>query len=208
MARAKNKGTNISKQPETCVKSQSVASDKQKTEVKPTKTDKSNNGGGRKPIFDKITPEFLDELTAYASSNMHNYEIAQVLGIGYTSFYKLMNESEDFRNAYNKGIDNRKFELEKALIKRATGFEAQETKTETDSEGNVIKKIVTDKSYVPDSTALIFSLKNLYSDKYKDRIESVNTVNVNIQQIQNIPDEELLKYADINLIDDADYQIE
>ena len=60
---------------------------------------------------------------------------------------------------------------------------------------------------MPDTTALIFALKNLHSDKYKDRIESVNTVNVNIQQIQNIPDEELLQYANLNLIE-AEFEIE
>jgi DNA-binding transcriptional regulator GbsR (MarR family) len=203
MARAKNKGTNISKQPETCVKSQSVAS------KSPENTENALEKGkpGRKPIEDKLTPEFFDDLTLYASQSITNQEIAETLGISYRTFYRLLARNQEFKDAYEQGINNRKYTLEKALLKRAEGFIAEETKIETDKEGNVIKKTVTDKNYVPDSVSLIFALKNLYSDKYKDRIESVNTVNVNIQQIQNIPDEELLQYANMNLIE-ADFEIE
>jgi len=118
-----------------------------------------------------------------------------------------MVQEPTFKEAYNRGLESRKYELEKALFKRAEGFTAQETKIETDAKGNVTKKTVTDKHYVPDSTALIFALKNVYGDKYKDSVETVSTVNVNIQQIQNIPDEELLKYANVELIDSVDYEI-
>ena len=84
-------------------------------------------------------------MTAYASQNIPNIKIAELLNIGMTSFYKLMNNSTEFKVAYEKGIDNRKYELEKALIKRAEGFSAVEVKTETDAEGKTIRKTVTDK---------------------------------------------------------------
>lgn len=199
----KVKGINTPPTKETLRKTQSMACDiDENIENVPIK-----QSPGRKPIEDRLTPDFLEHLTAYASQPINNCEIAEALNIGLTSFYKLMNESQEFKIAYNKGIDNRKYELEKALLKRATGFAGQEVKTETDADGNIIRKTVTDKSYVPDTTALIFSLKNLYGDRYKDVIESVNTVNINVQQIQNIPDEELLKYASNNLIE-ADYEIQ
>jgi hypothetical protein len=206
MARAKNKGTNISKQPETCVKSQSVAS----KSLENTENALEKGKPGRKPIEDKLTPEFFDDLTLYASQSITNQEIAETLGISYRTFYRLLARNQEFKDAYEQGINNRKYTLEKALLKRAEGFIAEETKTEiTDDpeKGRIVKNITTKKNYVPDSVSLIFALKNLYSDKYKDRIESVNTVNVNIQQIQNIPDEELLQYANMNLIE-VDFEIE
>ena len=204
IARTKKvKGTNIPPTEETCVKTQSVASDS----IENTPIKKIRKKPGTKPIEEKVTPEFLDALTAYASQSISNMEIAQMLQISSSSFYKLMSELPEFKAAYEKGIDNRKYELEKALLKRASGFAGQEIKTETDADGNVTKKIITDKQYVPDTTALIFALKNLHGDKYKDVIESVNTVNINVQQIQNIPDEELLKYASVDLIE-TDYQID
>ena len=188
--------TNISDSSKDDVKNDSVGSDKSK----------GNHGGGKRPIFEKIADR-LEDVTKYASQSLTNAEVAQILDISESSFYRLMAEPE-FKAAYEKGIDNRKYELEKALFKRAEGFTAQEVKIETDEKGNVTKKIVTDKHYVPDSTALIFALKNVYSDKYKDRIESVNTVNINVSQIQNLPDEELLKYVGTELLDNADYVIE
>lgn len=149
----------------------------------------------------------LDKLTEFASQPIENYKIAEALGISLTTFYKNMRENTDFREAYNTGIDNRKYELEKALFRRATGFEATEIVTEKDEEGNIIKKKITDKSYVPDTTAAIFALKNVYSDKYKDRIETVTDINVNINQMQQLSNEELAKLVSSNVID-AEYSIE
>lgn len=160
---------------------------------------------GKKPVFTKVQDR-LDDLTVYSSQRLENKKIAELLGISEGSFYKLMSENVEFKEAYNKGLESAKYALEKSLLKRAEGFTATETKIETDAKGNVIKTVVTDKQFVPDTTALIFALKNNYGEKYKDKIESINTINVNMQQIQNLPDEELLKYADMDLID-ADYDI-
>jgi len=150
----------------------------------------------------------LDKLTEYASQPIENYKIAEALGISLTTFYRHMRENADFKLAYDAGIDNRKYELEKALYKRATGFEAQEVVTEKDNEGNIIKTKVTDKSYVPDTTAAIFALKNVYSEKYKDRIETVTDININVNQIHQLTDDELAKIANANIIEALDYNIE
>jgi hypothetical protein len=150
----------------------------------------------------------LDKLTEYASQPIENYKIAEALGISLTTFYRHMRENADFKLAYDAGIDNRKYELEKALYKRATGFEAQEVVTEKDNEGNIIKTKVTDKSYVPDTTAAIFALKNVYSEKYKDRIETITDININVNQIHQLSDDELAKIANANIIEALDYNIE
>lgn len=148
-----------------------------------------------------------DKLTEYASQNIENYKIAEALGISVATFYKHMKENPDFKQAYDQGMENRKYELEKALYRRAMGFEAQETITEKDEKGNVIKTKITDKNYVPDTTAAIFALKNVYSEKYKDRIETVTDININFNQIQALTNEELVKLASNTTIE-VDYTIE
>ena len=80
--------------------------------------------------------------------------------------------------------------------------------TEKDNEGNIIKTKVTDKSYVPDTTAAIFALKNVYSEKYKDRIETITDININVNQINQLSDAELAKIANANIIEALDYNIE
>lgn len=160
---------------------------------------------GQKPVFEKIKNR-LDDLVEYASQQITNKEIAELLGISEASFYKLMNESKEFKEAYQKGLNNRKFVLEKALFKRAEGFQVQEVQTTTDSEGKTTVR-VTDKNYVPDTTALIFALKNTYPDKYKDKIETTTNINLNIKNIETLSNEELLKLTEGAEIE-AEYSIE
>ena len=200
---------NILQDVETCVKNDSVTSDngnKDKIQYKVNGEPKLTPG--IKPIIDRVTPELLDELEGYASQDTPNVYIAKALGMALSSFYKLMNISPEFKDAYNRGLESRKYEIEKSLFRRATGFMAEEKQTvvtEDPEKGTIIKNTVTQKNYVPDSVAAIFALKNLMPDKYKDRVESVSTINVNVQQLQNLPDEELLKYINVESLD---YSIE
>ena len=169
-----------------------------------TEVDRSNVG--RKPAFEKVADK-LDDLTEYAAQDISNKDIAEMLGIGESTFYRLLSENQQFREAYQKGLDNRKYTLEKALFKRAEGFVAEEKQIVRDAEGNVIKEVVNEKHYVPDTTALIFSLKNIYGEKYKDRVETVTDFNINISQINQLSDKELQRMSGID-ISGIDYEIE
>lgn len=199
------KGINIPPQQQTCVKTQSMTSQEQENTETSTNIEEIPNKyepAGRPPVNIDY-----DKLTEYTSQPISNKDIASALDISVTTFYKYMREDANFKQAYENGMDNRKYELEKALYKRATGFEAQEVVTEKDEEGNTIKTKITDKSYVPDTTAAIFALKNVYSEKYKDRIETVTDININFNQIQQLSNEELVKLAS-NATIEADYTIE
>ena len=161
---------------------------------------------GRKPISNQID---LDKLEEYASQPLENYKIAEALGISVTTFYREMKRNPEFKNAYEAGIENRKYELEKALYKRATGFEAQEIEIVKDREGNIVKQKITDKTYVPDTAAAIFALKNVYSDKYKEVVQTQTDININVNQIHQLSDSELAKIASASIIVEAiDYSIE
>jgi hypothetical protein len=169
-----------------------------------------NSSQTKKPSKIGRPPVIIDyeKLTGFASQNIENYKIAEALGISTATFYRFMNEDPNFKAAYEQGMENRKYELEKALYKRASGFEATETVVEKDETGEVIKTKVTNKSYVPDTTAAIFALKNVYSEKYKDRIETVTDININVNQINQLSDSELAKIASSAVIDNIDYSIE
>ena len=202
----KLKGINIPSNIETCIKTQSMTSDNVNIEAETqsnTNIDRRHLNTGRPGT--EVNEELLDKLSAYAAQDIANVQIAKLMDLSTTTFYKLMRESPEFKNAYNKGIDDRKYELEKALFRRATGFDAQEIKTEKDAEGKVTRTTIVDKSYVPDTAAAIFALKNVYSDKYKEKIETTTNVNINIQQIGNMSNEELLQHTGSILPDDIDF---
>ena len=191
-----DKGIKVSTQPDTCFKSQINGSQDKNNELIIDK-------GGRPPLIIDY-----DKLTEYASQDITNKEIAEALDMSVASFYNKMKTDENFRQAYEQGMDNRKYELEKALYKRAAGYQAEEVVIEKDESGNVVKTKVTEKSYVPDTTALIFTLSNRYSDKYKQRVESSIDINVNVNQINQLPDNELIKIASGAIVDAVDYNIE
>lgn len=158
---------------------------------------------GRKEI-----PVDYDKLTMYSSQAMSNKDIAAILGISEATFYVRMAQDQEFKQAYEAGINNRKYNLEKALLKRAEGYDAQEKEIISDGEGNIIKVKTTEKSYVPDTTALIFSLKNLYSDKYKEIVQTQTDININVNQINQLTDDELAKIASAPILEAIEYSIE
>ena len=171
------------------------------------KTSKTKKSVGRPAI-----PVDYDKLTEYASQDIINRDIAKALGMSPTLFYMKMREDPEFKKAYEQGMDNRKFELERALYRRAAGYQAEEKKTVVTNDpekGRTIQTTVTEKSYVPDTTALIFTLSNIMPDKYKQKgPESKLDININVNQINQLSDSELAKLASGAIVEALDYTIE
>ncbi len=154
-----------------------------------------------------------DKLTEYASQDIPNYEIAKALNISVRVFYDRLKNDPEFQLAYEQGIENRKYELEKALYRRAEGYSVEERRVvvnEDPLKGKSVQTTVTEKNYVPDTTALIFALSNRYSEKYKQRAEPAQQIdiNVNIKQIDRLSDAELLKITNGEFLEGIDYQVE
>ena len=203
------KQTNKEKQNNVNINTQEDNKDSLKSHSMTSQDTKKKETRGQRPVFLKIQDR-LDDLINYTTQGIENKKIAELLDISESSFYRLMADNQEFKEAYQKGIDNRKYVLEKALLKRAEGYAAEEiqyVETNSPKDGITKKKTVTQKNYVPDTTALIFALKNLYGDKYKDRVETVTDINVNINQMQQLSNEELAKMVSGNIIE-ADYRIE
>jgi len=154
-----------------------------------------------------------DKLTEYASQDIPNYEIAKALNISVRVFYDRLKNDPKFQLAYEQGIENRKYELEKALYRRAEGYSIEEKRVVVNKDpikGESIQTTITEKNYVPDTTALIFALSNRYSEKYKQRAEPTQQIdiNVNIKQIDRLSDTELFKIASGEFLEGIDYQVE
>jgi hypothetical protein len=168
----------------------------------------------KKPVGRPAIPVDYDKLTEYASQDIINRDIAKALGMSPTLFYMKMREDPKFKKAYEQGMENRKFELERALYRRAAGYQTEEKKTVVTNDpekGQIIQTTVTEKSYVPDTTALIFTLSNVMPDKYKQKgPESKLDININVNQINQLSDDELVKIASGAIIEAEalDYTIE
>lgn len=161
---------------------------------------------GRTNYYEEVVSKQLQQITAWKISGLSNKQIAVNLGIAEGTFYDYILKHPEFSEAVEKGKVRMISELENSAFKSAIGHKVVETKVEQDADGK--SKITKTEKYIPPNPAQnIFMLKNLMPNKYKDRIEQVNTVNVNIRQIQALSDEELLKMIG-NVEISTDYEIE
>lgn len=139
----------------------------------------------------KIT-EWLEEdklilLEGWARDGLTEEQIANNIGISVKTLYNWKEKELPILQAIKKGKEVVDFEVENALLKRAKGYEY----TEETYEDGILKKKVT-KQVAPDSTALIFWLKNRQPKKWRDKVEltsddeKMKEINKNISNIANM----------------------
>lgn len=121
--------------------------------------------------------EWLDKdklilLKAWARDGLTDEQIASNMGINRTTLYDWKKKYPDISDALKRGKEVVDIEVENALLKKALGGFVVEEQTieEVDFMGNLATKKIKTKRYLPpDSTALIFWLKNRRPDVWMDR---------------------------------------
>lgn len=115
----------------------------------------------------------LTLLQGWARNGLTNEQIAKNIGISTVTLYDWQNKYPSFSNALKKGKEVIDIEVENALLKRAMGY----TYEEKTYESGQLTKVVT-KQVAPDTTALIFWLKNRKPDMWRDKQEVQSNVEV------------------------------
>lgn len=115
---------------------------------------------------------------AYELLRRHNWkdaEAAEVFGVGERTLELWASKHEEFMRAVKAGKKSRVELLEAALLSNATGGVYMEEKVFVTKWGGVLRVPVA-KMEKPDTAAVIFALKSLAPDKYRDtqRVEHVN----------------------------------
>lgn len=124
---------------------------------------------GRKTKYDPETFPKLAE--GFAREGLNDEQISSNLGISKDRFYYFQKKYPDFFDAVKRGKAPVDMAVENALLKRALGYEFEETSTEVSISGgeavpNSIKK--TKKHIPPDVGAAAFWLKNRRPDRWKE----------------------------------------
>lgn len=124
------------------------------------------------------TKDNLIRIAAWTRDGLSEAQIAKNLGISYMTFRRAKKDP-DFGEQISEALIQTKdvvdMEVENMLLKRARGYEYDEV-TEEYEMGILVKRKVTHKMVVPDTSAQIFWLKNRQPDKWRDRREVDNTV--------------------------------
>lgn len=118
-----------------------------------------------------LTEDGLLRIESWASDGLTNEDIAHNMGITRQTLNNWCKKYTSIFDALKKGREPVVRRLENSLIKKAQGFEYEEITTEmwVDDNGKKRQKVSKHKKYsAPDTSALIFLLKNYKPNKYRN----------------------------------------
>lgn len=129
----------------------------------------SKNKRGK--FHDWLTENGLLRIESWASDGLTNTDIAKNIGIARGTLNVWLNKYPDIQDALKKGREPVVRKLENAIVNKALGFEYEESETwvEENEDGERKQKFRKQKKYAePDTSALIFLLKNYKPNKYRN----------------------------------------
>lgn len=131
---------------------------------------------GRKGYSEEwLTDDAMLRVQGWARDGLNDEQLCQKMGIATRTFYEWQNKFPQLRQAIKKGKDPVDVEVENALLKRALGYDYEETITEIEEvdEGRQRKHVRRVKKHMPpDVGAIVFWLKNRKPHKWRDKIEA------------------------------------
>ena len=131
-----------------------------------------------------LTKDGLLLIEGWKRDGLSDEQVARNMGVHTATLYRWQDKYCEIREALKKGREVVVREIENALIKRARGYDYEETTEElkfnrkTGKQELVVTKRVK-KHMAPDTGAAAFVLKNLKPDVWKDR--HVNQVEVSTE---------------------------
>jgi len=125
-----------------------------------------------KPKYQEwMTEKGLKKIEKWARLGLSEEQIAHNMGISRKCLSTWKNDHSDILHAIKKGREVIILELENALVKSGKGYEYEEVITER-RDGDLIETRRVKKHMPPNPTSLIFALKNMAPDKWRDRKET------------------------------------
>lgn len=143
-----------------------------------------------------LTDDGLLRVQGWARDGLTDEQIAVNIGVTPQTIYEWERRFPSFLEALKKGKAPVDLEVENALLKRALGYEYEETVTEIykGSDGIERSHIRKMKKHMPgDTTAMIYWMNNRRPDRWRNRKAVDETPN---EKEKNAPIYELLKKLD------------
>ena len=135
---------------------------------------KRKSNAGRKGLYKEwLEADNLILLEGWARDGLTDEQIAHNIGINRTTLYAWKDKYTDFSNALKRGKEVVDRIVENALLKSAMGYKYDEVVKERiynpeTGESEIVEVKRTTKDVAPNSTSLIFWLKNRQPAKWRD----------------------------------------
>jgi len=136
---------------------------------------------GRKNKYETHVKPFLDRIPFWRKDGMTEKQIADKLGIAEDTLHRYKNLYSEFSECLKKGRENLLEELKESLYKRAMGYKTEEVKQliRKTRAGKEITEVEKYTKEVHSDTCLIFALKNLDPENWRDRRELQQDIKLN-----------------------------
>ena len=135
---------------------------------------------GRKNVYDsKIKPKF-EYIKAQLGRGASEKQVANAIGVGYSTWLKYKSENEEFQEFLKKDVDRSELvdDLRSALVKKALGFNYEERKVTTQEiqledggtkiPAKVIRTEIMTKYSPPDVASINLALKNYDKENWSN----------------------------------------
>lgn len=119
---------------------------------------------------DWLTEDGLTRISSWARDGLTDEQISKNMAISYSTFRDWKKKYTSISAALKKGKEPVDYQVENMLLKRALGYEYEETTSviEKDPDGKQVTKVTRHKKQMPpDTTAAIFWLKNRKPDVWR-----------------------------------------
>lgn len=114
-------------------------------------------------------PEFVEQAKKQCAAGATDQELADFFDVSVRTLYRWKNSHPEFCQALNAGKAPADERVERSLFERACGYERDEIDIRVIG-GEIVQTPVR-KFYPPDTTAMIFWLKNRRPEAWRDKTE-------------------------------------
>lgn len=151
---------------------------------------------GRPSKYNTHVEPRLTEVADWVRNGASDREVAARLGIAESTLNEYKKQFSEFSECLKNTRAYVDGQVENALLKRALGYSYEETTKEIDTTGKKIIKTIT-KHVSPDTTAMIFWLKNRRPTEWRD----VKNIDANVtgeNPFEGLSEKELRALAESN----------
>ena len=117
----------------------------------------------------KYKPEYVEQAAKLCDLGATDVKLADFFNVSERTIYTWKEEYPEFLQALKLGKDVPDNNVERSLYHRAIGYSHLESKLNVVN-GELVETVV-EKHYPPDSTAMIFWLKNRKPGEYREKVE-------------------------------------
>jgi len=125
-----------------------------------------------------LTKEGLALIAGWARDGLIEEDIAHNIGVTRKTLFNWKNEFKEIAEALKEGKEVADYIVESALFKSATGYTYTEEQLSASGKKETVKKY-----QQPNTTAMIFWLKNRRPEKWRDKVDVNSNVNGNVEVV-------------------------